>query len=395
MKLKDQLDDTIYSYANLRQKEIIDAFYHCGSAAKAAKKLGISKQALHQSIKRAIHTAAKMGYSPAHDMTRTVADGYKVKGVSSYYNKDGELSGQWVKSTEDSERRATLVEEALKSAAESLPRLKPIPTKGEHLSNLINVYTITDYHIGMLAWSEEGGDDWDLKIAEKTLIQSFSDMIARSPRSETAIVNQMGDFMHFDGIVPVTPTSKHVLDADTRFRKMVRVAIRCMRAVIDMCLDHHKNVHVICAEGNHDLYGSHWLQELIINVYENEPRLTVQDTPKPYYCYQFGKTMICVTHGHLKKGVSLTGVFAAEFSKIWGNTTHRYAHWGHYHSREVIEGNGMIVERHPTLAARDSHASRGGYHAIRSCIAITYKKSGGEYSRVTIEPNTSNLKLVE
>ena len=387
MSIIDKIDNTIYSYATLRQKEYIDKVRECGgSVSEAARQLNVTHQTIGSGLKILLAKAAKKGYSPEHDMTKPVPDGFALKGTSTLYDADGNPKIQWVKSTIDQERQKEMLEAAIEAASESMPRLKPILYKGKGINDLANFYTITDYHIGMLAWHREGGDDWDIKIAERTMLGAFSAMIAQSPKAKLGIINQMGDFLHFDGLMPVTPTSKHVLDADSRFPKLVKVAIKCLRAVIDMLLSKHDEVHLICAEGNHDLASAHWLQHTFSALYENEPRVTVEESPLPYYCYQHGQTMICTAHGHIRRGDDLPSIFAAQFPKVWGDTKYRYCHEGHQHHQQVKEMRGMTREMHRTLAARDSHSSRGGYFSERATNCITYSKKFGEVSRVTIKP---------
>ena len=387
MKLIDKIDDNIYSYATIRQQEIIDCIKrNNNSISEAARELDITRQAIQTALKGLVRSAAKKGYAPEHDMVHTVPDGFLVKGTSTLY-KDGEKKIQWVKSSIDAERQKQMITEGIKAATESMPRLKPIKYKGQANSELLNQYTITDYHIGMLAWHEEGGDNWDIKIAEKTLIGAFSHMIANSPSADACIINQLGDFLHFDGLKPVTPASGHVLDGDSRFHKMIRVAIRCLRAMVDMALSKHKTVHLICAEGNHDESSAHWLQELFKVLYENDPRITVEDSPKPYYCYQHGLTMLAYHHGHCKGQDKLFPIIPALFPKIWGVTEFRYVHEGHMHHKQVKENAGMIREMHQTLAAADAHSSRGGYISERATTCITYAKQHGEVGRISVKPS--------
>jgi hypothetical protein len=52
----------------------------------------------------------------------------------------------------------------------------------------------------------------------------------------------------------------------------------------------------------------------------------------------------------------------------------------------MSEDGGAIVERHPTLAARDAYAARGGYVSFRGARAITYDKQLGEVERITVLP---------
>ena len=96
------IDEGLRQFATVRQLEIIDAFEKYGSLRKTAKGLGVCPGTIQRSLEGLKARAAKQGYSPDHDMTRTVPDGYMVKGVSTYYNAEGKPSGQWVKSSVDS-----------------------------------------------------------------------------------------------------------------------------------------------------------------------------------------------------------------------------------------------------------------------------------------------------
>jgi hypothetical protein len=354
--------------------------------AKASKALGYNKGRISDSLSRLSKRAARMGHSPAHDMTKTVPDGYQVKGVSSYYDKKGKLAGQWVKSSADDERRAELMREAVEALSEEIPRARPIKGPSHVSTHLCNVFTLTDSHVGMLAWGREAGADWDLKIAEQTLVGCFSQMILASPAAKVAVVAQLGDFLHQDGLSPVTPTSGHVLDSDGRFSKVVQVAVRTLRKVVDMALASHEKVVVLMAEGNHDMASSVWLRTLFAALYENEPRVQVIDSPLPYYVYQHGSTMLAWHHGHLKKNDHLPILFASQFPQEWGTTTRRYAHCGHRHHVEEKEHSGMTVIQHPTLAARDAYAARGGWIADRQVSAITYHEKFGQVARATVVP---------
>ncbi|HBG31016.1 MAG TPA: winged helix-turn-helix domain-containing protein, partial [Gammaproteobacteria bacterium] len=247
-------------------------------------------------------------------------------------------------------------------------------------------HTLTDAHVGALCWHQEGGADWDLKIAERTLGGCFEMMLESAPASRVGIVAQLGDFLHQDSMSAVTPTSGHLLDADGRFSKVVRVAVQTLRRVVDGALRKHKHVLVLMAEGNHDLSSSIWLRVMFKALYEREPRVEVIDSPLPYYAYRHGKTMLGWHHGHLKKNDQLPLLFAAQFPTIWGETVKRYVHTGHRHHVEEREHSGMTVVQHPTLAARDAYAARGGWIAERRASAVVYHVEHGEVGRTTVTP---------
>jgi hypothetical protein len=317
---------------------------------------------------------------------RDGGEGYLIKGVSTLFDGGGNVRGQWVKTQVDAQRMREIQLATAAAMSADLPRLAPIAMPTGCSDNLCNLYTLTDCHVGMLAWRKEGGSDWDLKIAEKTLMGCFSQMISAAPAARVGVVNQLGDFLHSDGLMPVTPTSGHILDQDGRFSKLVAVAIRVLRQIVDLALQRHEEVHLILAEGNHDMASSVWLRQMFKALYENEPRLTVDDSELPYYVFQHGLTLLAFHHGHLKKNDQLPLLFAAQFPKLWGATTKRYAHCGHRHHVEEKEHSGMTVTQHPTLASRDAYAARGGWLSERQATAITYHKDFGEVARATVCP---------
>lgn len=384
--LDHSIFDGLDQFATVRQLEYLAAFREKGSMYRAAKSLGVCARVFAQSLQRLRQKAALQGLSPAHDMVHTVPEGFKVKGVSSLY-VDGKLSSQWVKSTADEERRAELIRAAYEAMAQDLPRLGPIVPNMATVDNLATLYTLTDSHVGMLAWAKEGGADWDLSIAERTLVGCFEQMVLASPPASVGFVNQLGDFLHYDSaIAPVTPMHGHVLDSDGRFSKMVSTAVRILRKVIDLALSKHERVVVLLAEGNHDVASSVWLRVMFRALYENEPRVQVVDSELPYYVYQHGKTMLAFHHGHLRKNDQLPILMAAQFPKVWGETAKRYCHVGHRHHLDEKEHSGMKVLQHPTLAARDAYAARGGWIADRQVMAIVYHSQYGEVARNTVAP---------
>ncbi len=379
------IDERIKEWATERQCEYIDAVNEHGSNQRAAAALGLSRRTVDQGIKAAKAAAARAGYAPEHDYTRPVPDGFMLRGVSTYYNKEGKPSGQWVKSAVDNERQAQLMRAAFEGMAEGLPRAEPVPFAGHPCdSDLLNCYVITDFHLGALSWEPETGASWDIDIAEQTLVAWFARAIDQSPPARTALLAQISDLLHWDGFDAVTPASKHLLDADGRFPKLVRVAIRVLRRVIDMLLSKHERVHIIMADANHDPVSQVWLREWLAVLYEDDPRITVDTSPSPYNAYEFGKVAIFTHHGHKRKVTNVAEVFAAQFREMFGRTRYAYAHMGHLHHVDIKENNLMIVEQHRTLAAADAYAARGGWIAGRDAKVITYHREYGEVGRLTV-----------
>jgi len=378
------IDEALFAYCTPRQREVLEAINLHGGAKAASLAMGINAGAASDAYNAVKKKAARHGYAPQHDFTRPVPEGYVAKGISTYYNAEGKPSGQWVKASLSHEALVEAIRETIDGFKDEIPPVVSIVAPASSEEHLCNLYTFTDYHLGMLAWHKEGGSDWNISIAEQTIIAALAKMIDQSPKAHTAVINIQGDFLHTDGKTPVTPASKHVLDADSRFPKIRRAAIRIIRSLVTMSLLRHQEVHLIIAEGNHDEESAGWLADLFSVHYEDEPRVTVNDSVLPFYVLEWGNTMLGIHHGHKVKNESLPLLFAAQFPQEWGRTTRREIHCGHRHHRDEKEYNGVTVVQHPTLAARDAYAARGGWIADRAAWAITYHKKYGAVGRVMV-----------
>lgn len=389
MTRQSSIDERLKEFCDTpRQCEYIDAVNREGGIMAAAEALGIDYTNVSRAIAKIKAKAAKAsleGHAPGH-FNSGVAPGYRMGKVTVQRAKDGGIERTWERQSPDDSLREAMIQAAFDAMLEQLPRAPKVKPPVCSNANLCTVYTLTDAHVGAYCWAPEGGADWDVHIAERILTGCFEKMIAASPDSRVAVVAQLGDFLHQDGIRAVTPTSEHLLDADGRFEKVIKVAMRILRRVIAMALAKHEKVVVLMAEGNHDISSSIWLRTMFAALYENEPRVEVIGSPLPYYVYQHGETMLAWHHGHLSKNDKLPILFAAQFPKIWGSTTKRYAHTGHRHHVEEKEGTGMHVMQHTTLTARDAYAARGGWIADRAVTAVTYHDKFGKHSTATICP---------
>jgi hypothetical protein len=383
----------ILDFANTDRERLILQLKAQGiTAPEVALKAGITERNVFRTIARVKARAAARGYAPDSDWIHTVPKGQQVAGVSSLY-RDGQDQPvlQWVKSKTDQEAAYELILDSLENAHENYKPFKPSKSKGKKKENLASLLTITDFHLGMYAYEAETGDNWDSEIAERVFLDSIAAMIEAAPPSKVGILCQLGDFLHWDGILSAsTPMSGHALDADTRYSKLVELCMYVMTEAVRMMLEKFEQVVVISAEGNHDISGSIWLRKHIKHIYSKDKRVEVIDNDYPYYAYLHGEIMLGFHHGHKMKLASLHKLFASEprFRSMWGKSVAAYIHTGHYHHERVIEDGGAIAEQHPTLSGRDAYAARGGYVSLRGAKLITYDKHDGEISRITIRPET-------
>jgi hypothetical protein len=349
------------------EEKYVKAVEEFGSVTAAARELGVHHTTVSGALRR---VAARESAS--------------VTARSALYDAKGNLKLEWVKTVPNASEKAS--EAALEAFKAKIPKYKtqnaPVVTN----QNLLNLYIVTDYHLGMYAWKEETGEDWDLNIASSLLCRWIDYSIANSPNASRGLLAQLGDFLHWDGLEAVTPTNKHVLDADTRFQKVVRTAVYLIRYIVDRLLAKHDEVELIVADANHDPASAIWMREWLLAHYSDEPRVVINSSADSYYCSVFGDVSLFFHHGHLRKISNVDSTFASKFRKIFGTTTYSYAHLGHLHHIDSKETDLMLVEQHRTLAAKDAYASRHGYMSGRDAKVITYHKDFGEVSRISVTP---------
>jgi len=147
-----------------------------------------------------------------------------------------------------------------------------------------------DPHIGMYAWAEETGEDFDCGIAERDLKSAMAYLVDKSPPSDIGVILNLGDFFHSDSGANTTTKGTRV-DVDTRYSRVLRIGIELMISAINMALEKHKKVIVCNNRGNHDAETSKVLSIVLMYAYKDNPRVTIWPPEKEFFCYEFGKCM--------------------------------------------------------------------------------------------------------
>jgi hypothetical protein len=381
--------EKLLPWATPVESEVVSAFLKAGSVAAAAETVGMSTARLRAHLYELKARAARKGYSPEHDMKKTVPDGFHVKGVSTYYRHkpDGtvEVRGQWVKSSKDQDSRLALLLDAVQNLAEPFAKKSPhAPAPRSTDSDLLCIYPMGDPHLGMFAWGAETGQDFDLKIAESNLVDAVDHLVALAPPSREALVVNLGDFFHADNNEKRTMRSGNILDVDTRWAKVLSVGIRTMRRIIDRAMEKHRIVHVVSEIGNHDDYSAITLALCLQQFYANNPRVKVDTSPATFHWHRFGSNLIGITHGHNTKPNDLPNIMACDRKQDWGETTHRYWLTGHIHHDTLKEYAGCRVESFRTLAPNDAWAQASGYRSGQDMKLLVLHREHGEIMRHTV-----------
>jgi hypothetical protein len=356
-----------------------------GSITAAAAALGHDRRGLARSYRTLEAKLAAKGHHPRIS-PGLVPEGQRLRGISTCVDGGGNTTLQWVKTEKEDGAN-----EAMSTILETLRQdVKPLPAiQRPRLYNgdLLVGYPIGDHHIGMLAWRKEnGGESWDVKLAQQTLDQATDFLVDSAPQAGHALVAFLGDFMHYDSWEAVTPSSGNVLDADGRYPKMVRAALESACRVIERAAEKHRNVTVIVEIGNHDLAGSVFLAEALRLYYAKSEHITIVDSPAHYHHHVFGNNLIATHHGHGAKMADLPQLMATDWPLAWGNTVHRVWWTGHIHHTQIHEYAGATVESFRVLAPKDGWHHQRGYRSRRGAQAIVFHALHGEIARNTVHP---------
>lgn len=368
------------------ERELLRAFAETGDVVAAAEKMGVTIGYARGRLRELERRAAGKGWAPASDMTTPQPEGFTVKGVSTYYkvHPDGtrEARGQWVKNRAEEEAKLAAVLDAVSRIAEPIRGAFDPADEPEVVDDdLLCVYPFGDPHIGMLSWAPETGQNFDLQIAERTLVTAVDKLVSIAPSASQALLIALGDNVHSDNQTNRTTRSHAALDVDGRWSKLIDVAIRTFRRCIDRALLKHARVHVIVEIGNHDDHTALVIAKALELAYEREPRVTVDTSPAKFHYYKFGKCLLGVTHGDTVKMDQLGPIMAVDRKEDWSATDHRHWYCGHVHHDRLKEFPGVTVESFRTLAARDAWHAGQGYRSGQDMKCDVWHREDGLIDR--------------
>lgn len=381
------VDPALKQWASSRQSEYIDLINEMGGVRAVARFLGINSSAISRGIQSVKVKAAAHGYSPAHGLNSPIPEPFIAKGHSTLERIDrvtGERQQvlQWTKTRVDDQLWAESIKEGIAAFIEDTPKLDAPAAPLDYDSDIIPWIQIGDAHLGLLCHAAEVNENFDLKIAERELLTAIGMLIEGLPACERLVINDLGDFTHYENFSGTTEASGHALDYDTRFPKMVKVYSRVMRAIVDMALAKARHVDVIVNQGNHSRTNDIWMAELLEVAYGHTGRVHVLNNGNVFIGYRMGNTLVMTHHSDKCRPKDLLGVLITDFRRDFGETEFHYIDIGHIH-------HGMAFKEHPSvqleswnhLAATDKWAHDAGYRARKSISMVLRSRKYGEVGR--------------
>jgi hypothetical protein len=257
------------------------------------------------------------------------------------------------------------------------PKLPANKTKGH--ADLAALIPLVDLHMGLKIWGKECGEDWDITIAERELLEAYRVALSRTPKVKKAFVLGKGDLLHADNYLyqTGTPGTSHVLDCDSRYPKMLWSGIDIVISVVNLALDIAEEVEIRILPGNHDVQSSIAIAIAVAKYFHNHKSVTVDLDPGPHWCSTWGNVMWAASHGDKLKPNQMAEAFAAMYPKEWGEADFRYFFSGHEHRERVMQRRGATVETLAAPVPPDSYAYAHGFLSSRHVQCMVYDKHKG------------------
>lgn len=370
-----------------RQREIVAALVQCGSTRKAAQHLGLN----HRSVDHAVRgikrraTASGVGlHFTSGSPAIPIPDGLRVKGTSTLRKlEDGTI--QWVKTREDFEALQAEREAAAKAFfAEYPPVCAPACIPSDD-TDIIPWFMIGDAHLGMVAWAREVGHSFDLGIGARELLHAFKMLVDWAPAAQRCVINDLGDFTHYENFRAETEASGHRLDADGRFPKMVEVVASVLRQMIDYALTKYQYVDVIINQGNHSRTNDIHFRVAINWAYSASGRVTALDNSGVFIPYRMGNTLVITHHSDKATGPKLADAVLTTYRDLLRECEYVYVDTGHTHHRHVAKEYGLIqIETWNNLSPNDAHHHNAGWRSKQSMACVVRSRKHGELTRCRV-----------
>jgi len=360
-----------------KQSQVYDLYVQGLSTRKIADKLNIAKSTVGDHLKKA-RKKVEMAESPG------LIEGLNNSGIDIGIFQHGWVKGEngswFVKPSDFGQLDQTTMEEIIQGAFEtSVPRVSPTTRQTQYVEqDLLTKYVLADLHMGMYAWAKESGEDYDINIAENTLMASMDRLIQSTPNSATALLLNLGDTFHANDRSGMTPASGNILDMDTRFVKIAVTVIRVLRYTLETLAEKHEKVVYAAVPGNHDPDQSMWLTLALIEAYRDDPRIEIVWNPSAWVSYRHGKNLFVAHHGDKVNFQRLVLAMAENYSIDWGETYWRFLDTGHVHHQREQEIGGVLCRSYRTISAKDEYHTKNAYVSKRSITAQTYHVDQGE-----------------
>ena len=316
---------------------------------------------------------SEMGVSPGYQVERLLVNKWGAPG------RENKQIKVWLR-TDINELELA---ERLRASLEKNPMVLRHPDlePGE----LFAVLSLPDLHVGMLAWRQEVGEQYDTETALERMNTIASNLLSRlSGLRVSEIIFPIGnDLFHTDTHENTTTTGTRV-DVDSRWQKTFQVVAEALIKGPVAWAAEIASVRVVVVPGNHDYQRAFYLGEVMRWYYEGRGlSVEVDNSPRLRKYYRRGDVLLGFTHGAWVKTNQLPLIMANEASQDWAASVWREWLLGHFHRKREMAWNsteevgGVRLRVLPSLAVPDAwHYQQGFVGGIKEGTLSLYSNAG-------------------
>lgn len=247
-----------------------------------------------------------------------------------------------------------------------------------------------DVHIGKLSVEEETGETYNIKIAKQRCIDGVEGLLRKSsgfPLEKIMLVIG-NDIIHTDTTNRQT-TGGTPQDTDGMWWQMFKEAKDLYIKIVEMLIT-EADVHIVFNPSNHDYMTGFMLADTLQSWFRNNKNVTFEISIKHRKYYQYGKNLICTSHGDGAKSQDMPLLMASEAKHMWADTSYRYIYLHHLHHKiqfKWMSGKdyqGATVEYLRSPSSSDSWHTKLGYVGSPKAIeGFIHHKEQGQICRLT------------
>jgi hypothetical protein len=389
-----------------REQDAFDAYETHRTQRKAAEAMGITRRSFRRYFDSAkgklLHTplgfkttkistdkngdVTAMTHKLAPEIDHVKRTGPVIK-TSTLYGADGSVVGEWVIRQPEKLVQNDMVEALDKYFVQNVRKMAaPVLLNTIAVTDDLATFLSVDDHFGVRLTKMREGRDYGLSEAIKYMTHGFTQLIDRTPKSESCMYVNLGDKFHANDHMDVTPGHKHMLRSDTDFDTVSDAVVQLEMDRITQLLSKYEFVNVRAVRGNHDIDPSGWLYRCLNLAFKNEPRVNVQFYADGLGVEVWGTTFMGFHHGDKMKPEVMAGACADRFNHEYGTTEMRYLHTGHVHHDHAKEiWGGFLWESHRTAVPKDRFSYEHGYVSRQVMKSIVYNKKEGEVGRYQVK----------
>lgn len=254
-------------------------------------------------------------------------------------------------------------------------RFKPIvpPTDYKYIDDgeVLEV-TYVDPHNGLLAWQNESGENYDLKIAQERFLKCAWDIVNRCKHKKIKriILCILGDVLHTAN--DNQTTEKGTLQSvDGRYVKITDTTEATIVNVIAI-LKSIAPVEVVWVSGNHSRISEYLVMRSVEKSFSD---VKFDIAPNPIKSIKIGNALIGLAHGDMPKK-NITQNVDRE-ARMIGGIKYIEQHCGHFHSEITTWVNGIIVRYLPCLCSSSAWEHQQGYLNFKAMISFVWSETNG------------------